>query len=180
MIASASTPEPAFNLTSESMAPPVDNAALLDRLADVQLPAEPQLWPVIIAAVIALIVIALIYFGYRRVKQHAAATTSDTTQQALARLTKLEQAWSSGELETREAAYQLSTLLRLGLNLPQLTRHSPPPLANQQTEWQQTITLFNQLRYQPQAAGQLTTDTFAQLRQWLKRSRHVTRDEPHV
>ena len=171
----ASIAEPITN----AIVAPINNAAFFDQLADVALPAEPSLWPTITAVAITLIAIGLIYLRYRlRDKQSATPTkTIDTAQQALERLLVVEQAWSNGKIDTRETAYRLSTLLRLGLNLPQLTNRCPPLLTDNQGEWQQMITLFDQLRYQTQTAQTLTGTTFNQLRQWLTIAQSPTINE---
>lgn len=162
-----STPVSSPPLITDSM--PINNAAFFGRLADVQLPAEPNLWPVLTAAAaVTIVIIALITLGYRRYYQASpTAPASDITQQALTRLNAIEQAWLANEIDAREAAYRLSTVLRLGLGLAQLTARCPPSLGDQQPQWQQTIAHFEQLRYQPQATPRLEQVTFAELRRWL-------------
>lgn len=165
-----STPVSSPPLIADSMS--INNAAFFDRLADVQLPAEPNLWPLLaVAAAVTLAVIVLITLttrGYRRYYQATPTTpASDITQQALTRLNTIEQAWLANDIDAREAAYRLSTVLRLGLGLPQLTTRCPPSLGDQQPQWQQTIAHFEQLRYQSLATPQLEQATFAELRRWL-------------
>jgi len=162
----------------DMIAPPINQALILDRLADVQLPAEPVLWPLFVFIGTALTITALIYLRYRRQPSPATEPNSNA-QQALERLTIVESAWTNGDIDAREAAYRLSTLLRLGLNLPQLNHRRPPAVDNNQV-WQQTLTLFNQLRYQPHTAQQLTNHTFEQLRLWLSTSQHANRGEQNV
>ncbi|VAW90483.1 hypothetical protein MNBD_GAMMA17-1488 [hydrothermal vent metagenome] len=165
---------------SNTIAPPVNHALMLARLADVQLPSEPALWPAFIGVVLVIIgavlaIIIFIYLSYRRRQQSPATQPDSNAQQALERLTTIETAWSNGEIDARETAYRLSTLLRLGLNLPQLNHHCPPSLAHNKQTWQQTLTLFNQLRYQSHTTTQpLSRDTFEQLRLWLSASQHAS------
>ncbi len=161
------TPVSSQPLIADSM--PINNAAFFDRLADVQLPAEPSLWPMLTAAAAVMVpIIALIVLGYRRYYQATqTAPANDITQQALTRLNAIEQAWLANDIDAREAAYRLSTVLRLGLGLPQLTTHCPPSLGDQQPQWQQTIAHFKQLRYQSLTTPRLEPATFAELRRWL-------------
>ncbi len=168
---------------SNTIAPSINHALMLARLADVQLPTEPALWPafIFIGAVLVLAIITFIYLSNRRRQLSSATRPDSNAQQALKRLTIIETAWSNGEIDARETAYRLSTLLRLGLNLSQLNHHCPPSLAYSQQTWQQTLTLFNQLRYQPHATTQpLTRNTFEQLRLWLSASQHANQDKQNV
>jgi len=171
------TPVSSQPLIADSM--PINNAAFFDRLADVQLPTEPNLWPVLAtAAAVTIAIIALITLGYRRYAQTTTpAPASDITQQALTRLNAIEQAWLANDINTRETVYQLSTVLRLGLGLSQLTAHCPPSLGDQQPQWQQTIAHFEQLRYQPTATQRLEQTTFTELRRWLTISAEHCRDQ---
>ncbi len=146
----------------------INNAAFFERMADVELPGEPTLWwPLLMLAAVTLVVVALISLIYRHRNKKHRAPPSNTTQQALARLATVEQRWLKGEIDARETAYQLSTLLRLGLRLAQLTAHSPQQLHTQQAAWQQTMTLLSRLRYQPQPADKIEQSIFLMLRQWL-------------
>ncbi len=156
---------------SDAIAPPINHALILDRLADVQFPTEPTLWPVF-AFIGALLIIILIYRGYRRRQSPPPIQANNNAQQALERLTIVENAWTNDHIDARQAAYRLSTLLRLGLNLPQLNHHCPVVLADSHQAWQQVLTLFDQLRYQPHTASPLTRNTFDQLRRWLSTSQH--------
>lgn len=158
----------------------IENSAFYERLADVQLPAKPDLWPdtaliMVTVVVILFLIVTLICWRYRRYRS-APQREQTTTQQALERLHAIEQAWSDGAIDARETAYRLTTVLRLGLGLPQLTMRCPQPLLTQQQQWQQTITLFDQLRYQPRTAQSPTQhlqhETFAQLHQWLTIANH--------
>jgi hypothetical protein len=141
-------------MLSDAVAPPVNHAPILDRLADVQLPAEPSLWPAITIISAIMITVGLVYL--------------------------VEKAWSNGEIDARETAYRLNTLLRLGLNLPQLNHHCPAALADHHHAWQQTHQLFNQLRYQPHTAHVLTSSTFDQVRLWLSSSQQTQQGEHNV
>ncbi len=164
---------------TDTAVPSVHHTLMLARLADVQLPPEPVLWPAFVFTGVALIIIVFIYLSYRRRQLSPTVKPESNAQQALERLSIIETAWSNGEIDARETAYRLSTLLRLGLNLPQLNHHCPPNLAHSKQTWQQTLTLFNQLRYQPHTTTQpLSRDTFAQLRLWLSAPQHASANKP--
>jgi len=165
---------------SDTIAPPINHAPILNRLADVQLPAEPSLWPAITIISAIVIAVGLLYLRFRRCQTSSTTETSNNAQQALERLTIVEKAWSNGEINARETAYRLNTLLRLGLNLPQLTHHCPAALADHHHAWQQTQQLFNQLRYQPHTAQPLNSSTFDQIRLWLTASQQTPQGEHNV
>jgi len=167
-------------MLSDAVAPPVNHAPILDRLADVQLPAEPSLWPAITIISAIMITVGLVYLRFRHHQTSPTTDTGDNAQQALERLTIVEKAWSNGEIDARETAYRLNTLLRLGLNLPQLNHHCPAALAAHHHAWQQTHQLFNQLRYQPHTAQPLNSSTFGQVRLWLSSSQQTQQGEHNV
>ena len=165
---------------SDAIAPPVNHAPILDRLADVQLPAEPSLWPAITIISAIVITVGLVYLHFHHRQASPTTNTSNNAQQALERLTIVEKAWADGEIDARETAYRLNTLLRLGLNLPQLNHHCPAALADHHHAWQQTQQLFNQLRYQPHTAQPLNSSTFGQVRLWLSSSQQTQQGEHNV
>jgi cytochrome c-type biogenesis protein CcmH/NrfF len=139
-------------------------AQLTNQLADIELPPEPNWWPWLIALVAVIVAALLLIFLLRRREKKEASITSE----ALQRLNQLEQSWQSGKLDQRRCAYQLATLLRLGLRLPQLNHTPPAQLAEQNTTWQQTITLLQQLRYQANSDAQLSDKIFTTIRTWLQ------------
>ncbi len=166
-------------IATTSMLAPINNDAFLEQLADITPPAEPALWPAAVTLLAVLLIVSALRYLHRRhrSRQSQPIAAVDTAHEALERLTAVEQAWSNGDIDTRETAYHLTTLLRLGLNLPQLASHCPPQLVDNPLEWQQTITLFEQLRYRAQATQPLTTATFNQLREWLTRSQQSATGE---
>lgn len=135
------------------------------RLADIELPPQPDWWPLIgtLAAVTGLALFLGLWWWRRAPTARLAATP-----EAIRRLDQLQRDWQGGALETREAAYQLATLLRLGLGLRQLGPQPPPHLAEEQPQWQGTLKLLEQLRYRPASPARLTEQTFAQVRAWLE------------
>lgn len=137
------------------------------QLAGIEPPPGPNWWPLIWMLVgIAIAAVLLIIWVLRW--RHKSGPNQTPAATAIQRLNRLRQAWQTGELESRQAAYQLATLLRLGLGLRQLDHTPPPPLAGQQPQWQATITLLQQIRYQPDSNAKLTEQTFSQIQQWLK------------
>ena len=142
---------------------------LTQQLAGIELPPEPNWWPLIwtiSGSVIALLLIGL--FIWQHHKPKPPQTLADEAPQ---RLKKIQQQWQHGQLDQRATAYQLATLLRLGLNLKQLDQHSPEHLDDQQPQWQATIQLLQQLRYQADSDLRLTDETFTTIQHWLKQGR---------
>jgi hypothetical protein len=138
---------------------------LSERMGGVEMPPAPDWWP-LVWTVAGLVVAALVITWLLR-RQNK--TTTNANSEALTRLAELQQAWQAGELEPRRAAYQLATLLRLGLGLSQLGPTPPQELSEQQAQWRETVTLLQQLRYQPQTQARLTQQTFGQIQDWLSR-----------
>ncbi len=136
------------------------------QLAGIELPPQPDWWPLIwtlTAIALAALVLALLV-RYKRKPSSERSPAAEATR----RLGRLRQAWQTGELESRQAAYQLATLLRLGLGLRQLDHTPPPHLADQRPEWQATLATLEQLRYQPHSEARLTDPLFNQIQGWLK------------
>jgi len=139
---------------------------LTQQLASIELPPEPNWWPLlgtVIGIVIALTIIALLMR-----KKNSAQHNTRLADAAPQRLKHIQQQWQDGVLDQRSSAYQLATLLRIALGLKQLDHHTPESLRDQHAQWQATITLLQQLRYQTGSNAQLDEQTFATIRSWLK------------
>lgn len=136
------------------------------RLAGIELPPEPNWWPLVwtVVALAAALLILVVVIRERR--KTAPARTPAAA--AARRLELLQQAWQNGELAPRDTAYQLATLLRLGLGLRQLDRTPPPQLADQEAEWHALLGVLQQLRYRPDSDTRISARTFSQIRGWLQ------------
>ena len=119
---------------------------LTQQLAGIELPPEPNWWPLIWT--VSAIVIAVLIFGLILWRNNKAKSNHSLADEAPQRLKQIQQQWQNGELDQRNTAYQLATLLRLGLGLKQLDHNTPEQLADHQIEWQATIQRLQQLRYQ--------------------------------
>ncbi len=142
------------------------------QLADVELPPAPDWQPLIVAAIVVvialLLAVAVIYLHSRR--KHS-GNGSDATREALHQLQQLQLEWQQQKVDDHDAAYRLATLLRLGLELNQLSETPPPSLTDQKTQWQMLLQQLAQLRYTATNSHQpLTTDAFSQVEQWLKQA----------
>jgi len=158
----------------------VNGAQSLAALADIELPAPPDWWPVIGLAAALLLFAAGVLTTHLRSRTRrgtspllltpalspGAGEGEDDSREARTRLERLRQEWLAGAVDARAAAYRLGTLLRLGLGLPQLLPAAPPAgLAPR--EWRETLALLHELRYAPVPARTLTEETFARARRWL-------------
>lgn len=139
---------------------------LTQQLAGIELPPEPNWWPLIWAAV--GLVIAVLIIGLLIWRNNQSKSNKTLTDEAPQRLKQIQQQWQNGELDQRTTAYQLATLLRLGLGLKQLDQHTPVQLAAHKTEWQTTIKQLQQLRYQANSKTQLDEEIFSTIQGWLK------------
>ena len=144
---------------------------LLSQLADIELPApEPTslefTWLAAGVIVIAMCTY-LIWHKYRNLNVHNQNTFVD-------KINLLEQQWQQGKTTPRQAAYQLTTLLRLGLGLTQLPPSCPEGITTSRSDWASTIQLLQKLRYAPNSGAQLNQETFHLIRTWLGKSRSVT------
>ena len=151
------------------------NSEILNRLADIELPAPPDWQPLLTASsiiIMALMLTVLVRLYILRRKKNSIYNNrnSDPALTARLKLQQLIKDWKSHTLTDREAAYQLTTLLRLGLGLPQLTHICPPYLAADQQAWQETVSLCTSLRYHRISGMQLSLEVFQRAEQWLIKS----------
>ncbi|MEQ6340796.1 MAG: DUF4381 family protein [Gammaproteobacteria bacterium] len=149
----------------------MNDTGTLSRLADIELPAAPDWQPFIIAAAAIVAITAILIAAWLawRSRKRRAGNRQPATPLATAQ-TRLEQTrmeWQAGKMVDREAAYQLATLLRLGLGLPQLTPECPAHFSADQTAWRDTLHLFEQLRYQQAPQVTLTLEVFQRAKNWL-------------
>jgi len=145
----------------------MNNVDVLSKMADIELPAPPD-WhlAVIFAAtlLIVLVAIPIMWHSSRRIRKHGGAPAIMHSDKVLE---EIKTRWSNNRITDREASYQLSTLLRLGLGLPQLNDTCPAGLTEDAATWEKTITLFNQLRYKKNTAVKLSPDDFKNVKKWL-------------
>lgn len=138
----------------------------LATLADIILPPPPDwhsFWLItaIMLAVLALVIAALYFYVRKsRLRQRAAPSSP------LNELATLEKQWRDGVLPTRETAYRLATLLRVGMGIPQLTRHPPLAFASQDSRWETLIRALEHIRYAPHNST-FDTQWFDWTREWL-------------
>lgn len=142
---------------------------LSQQLAGIELPPEPNWWPLIWT--VAGLVTVLLTIGLLIWRKNKVSSRKTLADEAPQRLKQIRQQWQSGELDQRNTAYQLATLLRLGLGLKQLDHNTPEQLADQQQQWQTTIKQLQQLRYQPDSNARLNEETFTTIHHWLKQGR---------
>jgi hypothetical protein len=139
----------------------------LQGLADIEWPAAPD-WSAFYmtaaaAAVLLCVGIAAIVWYRRRPVRPV-----DRSGQALARLAALQAAWQGGTTDDRAAAYQLMTILRLGLGQAQLTTDHPAPAQVSATTWQTTIAMLHRYRYAGTTPEALPVTCFDNVRRWLQ------------
>ncbi len=156
-----------------------DHSQILNRLADIELPAPPDWQPLLITSgIITACLLAIVTWLYirRRKTPHADNKVTGYASPALTAQIKLQQLinnWQSHAISEREAAYQLTTLLRLGMNLPQFTPDCPAHLASEQQAWHETAMICTSLRYQKTSTIRLSLEIFQRAEQWLiKTSQH--------
>ena len=136
------------------------------QLADIELPPEPNWWPLIWIALIFLLIQTL--FTVIMLKKRKSAAHKAQPDKAQQRLQKIQQQWKNGELNAHDTAYQLATVLRLGLGLKQLKQTPPEFLSDQKTQWQSVIKKLQQLRYKNKCNVTLDDDIFSSIQRWLK------------
>jgi hypothetical protein len=140
---------------------------LLAKLADVDLPAPPD-WriPLMITLIATAAAVLFIYGIWHYLRHRLHHLHQHPAQQALRRLEHLRQEWESQKIGDREAAYHLATLLRLGLELPQLQNHRPYPHSDP-ASWRNMLLLLEHLRYRESTAEKLSPDVFRLAHDWL-------------
>lgn len=142
--------------------------SLTAQLADIQLPPEPTLWPWYLGGAIVLtLLITTARLMLRRTRSNGRVTYQRSSQEALQRLEQLHGEWQQQQIDDQRTAFRLANLLRLGLNLPQLTIETPSQLSPDSALWRQAIEHLQQLRYQNQSSIKLDHTIFDHARRWL-------------
>lgn len=149
------------------------NPEPISQLADVDLPLPPQWMPWLVALIsLVMIGIFLVWLALRlaRTPRQAGAehTIAANPEQALEQL--LSQ-WHRNEISAREMAYRLATLLRLGLQLPQLESRPPGCIASHRERWPKLIRDLSAMRYQSVANRELHPEVLPLIRTWLREAR---------
>lgn len=149
------------------------NPQPLSQLADVELPLPPNWLPWLAAmagAVTLGILLWWLAFRFRRPPRqpgtrHAVAV--DPEQE----LERLLSRWHRSEISTREMAYRLAAVLRLGLQLPQLDSQPPACIASYRERWTELVRDLSAMRYQSVAERELHPDVLPLIRTWLREAR---------
>lgn len=141
---------------------------VLNKMADIELPAPPDWQPLIITTVIVLLLVLVATTIIRRVRSHVDNRLSSLSIKHRDKvLDTIREQWSAGRIDDREASYRLATLLRLGLGLPQLGTECPAALTNDADHWRKTIHRFNLLRYSKVPRKSLAQEDFDNVKQWI-------------
>jgi hypothetical protein len=132
----------------------------------VELPTPPDwtLW-YLVSGLVLLLVFAIVAAAFRR-KQNRISALPPAVQ-AQRRLARVQHQWQAGGSDDRETAYQLSTLLRLGLQQHQLTENCPAVIRRNRGSWHDVISVLAGLRYQPRTSLPISEDVFVCINNWL-------------
>lgn len=152
------------------------NRESLSQLADVDLPLPPNWTPWVIAATVAALAVALL-MGTWWQHNHKRHTKISGTVEHLSpeqELERLAAQWQVNALSPRELAYRLATLLRLGLQLPQLEAAPPATIRSETHRWPGLIEDLAALRYRPEATLALNPELVPVIRTWLREARGGT------
>jgi len=143
-----------------------DSTDPLTRLADIEPPLPPADHTGLVI-LLGLLAVGLAMLGVGCWRRYYSPRG-----RALRKLAQQKAILASANVDCRQLAYQLATLLRLGLGLPRLPAELPPHgrLAALQARWQDFVSRLDRLRY-------ATADNdnqaelerlFAEARFWLK------------
>ncbi len=129
---------------------------LLEKMADVDMPAPPDWTPawLIVLTGITLVTALILYIYARRIRRPHRNTHPDARQA----MQQTQQQWRNGEIDARETAYRITTILRLHLGLPALSPDVAPAGIHQHT-WREMITLLSALRYKKNTADHSLNET---------------------
>lgn len=150
--------------------------ATLQRLADIIPPAPPAATPWWLWLLVALAFIAIVALVVWRITRRRRRTvpSGDLRGDALAALSALRLAWEAKQIDDRDAAYRLATVLRRGLGLAQLSDDNPPATINDAPLWRDTLQQLDRQRYRRQRGQPLPPELFERAQRWL------TAETPHV
>lgn len=143
----------------------MNEQALLQGMADIDLPPAPdwQPWLLTLIALIMLAASALLLWRRRRKAVPLPAVGDHCAEHsAIEVLRALRQRWRGGDIDTRETAYRIATVLRRGLMLRRLQPQAPPATVSA-AEWQALLAHLAALRYRPQCNAAIDETLFARI-----------------
>jgi len=134
---------------------------IIAQLADIQPPPAPEsgTWIAVIVTALA-VTMALIYLYRYRLRDRPAQPVSQNVRvAALERLDQLEQEWLDGQVDDRQTAFLLATLLRLGLDQAQW-----PSTVDTTIEDRALWDTLSKLRYERTPSAALKQEVFVSAR----------------
>jgi hypothetical protein len=147
----------------------------LSQLADIlppPAPGGPDWMLLVLVGIVCVLAAAVLVWLWK--KRHAQRINSPA-REARRRLATLRSAWQSRTLSDREAAYRLATLLRLGLDVPQLSAQLCPRAVEDDASWRETLEQLHALRYRDQAGLSLSSQCFERAARWLAAAQRQAR-----
>ncbi len=147
----------------------------LSQLADIlppPAPGGPDWMLLVLVGIVCIVAAAVLVWLWK--KRHSQRLNLPA-REARRRLAALRSAWQSHTISDREAAYRLTTLLRLGLALPQLNTQDRPSTVEDDTSWRETLEELHALRYRNQAELSLSSQCFERAASWLAAAQRQAR-----
>ena len=134
---------------------------IIAQLADIQPPPAPEsgTWIAVIVTALAVTVALIYLYRYRLRDRPAQPVSQNVCLAALERLEQLEQEWLAGQVDDRQTAFLIATLLRLGLDQAQWP--GPVDTTIEDRAFSETL---SKIRYEPSPDAALKQDVFVSAR----------------
>ena len=151
------------------------NDSALTQLADIELPFAPAWFTPSAYLIIAIlgVMTSLIFMVWLRRRRATRATTLDSPNtNALLEFDRLRATRAAETPLTRDTAYRIAGVLRVGLRLSELNSIPPLCLTEHHDAWPRIVAALTAARYQPDGHLVLSHDDWRIIRSWLQSTRH--------
>lgn len=151
------------------------NDSALTQLADIELPFAPA-WFTPSAYLIIVMLCAmssLVFMVWLRRRRAARPTTLDSlSTNALLEFDRLRATRAAETPLTRDTAYRIAGVLRVGLRLSELNIAPPLSITENHDAWRRIVAALTAARYQLDGYLTLGDDDWRIIRMWLQNTRH--------
>lgn len=146
------------------------NDSPLTQLADIELPFYPAWFSPTYLTIAMLCVVSSLaciwWLKRRRALRNTAAVLPST--HALHEFDRLHATLATNTPLTRDTAYRIAGVLRVGLGLSQLDSACPPCIIENHDAWPRIVAALTTARYQPDGYLTLDHDDWRVIRNWLQ------------
>lgn len=144
-----------------------NETGIQQQILDVVPPQAPEFGSLYtVGGLMAIIFLLLITNILSRKKKKTYNHSGDVRNAAKDQLYQVQSEYLNDEIDSRDAAYRIATILRLTYGIRDLDGGPPSPSIDGK-QWAALVNLLHQLRYQPEFEVRLSREHFDLIAAWL-------------